>query len=138
MLKRGIVTLVTIVILSVAVFLVLQGSRTDGERAPPDAEKGSGHPIPLHAPIFEFKKRGPSTLTVSPGGSAYPGKRWISQRLQVKNVSGTDVHIYGHSLKHVHLQVYTRNSESNGGWVSQGLGYCGTGAGKAVILPGTC
>ena len=77
----------------------------------------------------------PASITVSPKASAFPGKRWMTQKFEIKNTSGKDFFVSGHSLENVFIQVFTKDPES-GKWVSRGLGYCGTGAGLHRVKSG--
>lgn len=69
-----------------------------------------------------------STSKVSPKDSAIPGKKWMSRKFQIKNTSGKDFFVHGQSLDLVFIQILTKDPDT-GKWESQGLGYCGTGAG---------
>ena len=86
------------------------------------------------API-EVAPVAPATTTVSPKDSAFPGKCWKTRKFEIKNTSGKDFFVYGHSLEQVFIQVFTKDLES-GKWVSRGLGYCGTGAGLHRVKSG--
>ena len=81
------------------------------------------------APVAE------ASITISPKDSAFPGKRWKTRKFQIKNTSGKDFFVYGHSLDTVFIQVSTKDPES-GKWVSRELLYCGTGAGRHLVKAG--
>ena len=76
-----------------------------------------------------------AVLETSPKDSAYAGKRWMTRKFEIRNVSGTDFFVHGHSLKNVFIDVLTKDPAS-GEWVSRGYGYCGTGAGRHRVAPG--
>lgn len=84
---------------------------------------------------IEAAPTAPASITVSPKDSAFPGKQWKTRKFEIKNTSGKDFFVYGHSLAHVFIQVYTEDPES-GKWVSRGMGYCGTGAGRHRVESG--
>ncbi len=86
------------------------------------------------APV-EATPAAPASITVSPKDSAFPGKRWKTRKFQIKNTSGKDFFVSGHSLENVFIQVFTKDPDS-GRWVSRGLGYCGTGAGLHRVESG--
>jgi hypothetical protein len=55
--------------------------------------------------------------------------------VQLKNVSGADFYIYGHSADMPFVQTYMLDAEI-GKWAKQAQGYCGTGAGLHRIARG--
>ena len=74
-------------------------------------------------------------VVISPEGSAYPGRKWVQDTVKVQNADQRPIYVFGHSLQHVFLQVYTKDTGKNE-WVSRGLGYCGTGADYQSVKPG--
>lgn len=86
-------------------------------------------------PLIEAAPVAPASITVSPKDSAFPGKRWKTRKFGIKNTSGKDFFVSGHSLENVFIQVFTKDPAS-GNWVSRGLGYCGTGAGLHQVKSG--
>ena len=77
-----------------------------------------------------------ASITISPRGSAYPGKQWMSRKITIKNTSGQDFLVYGGSLNQVFIQIYTMDPKS-GKWISRGMLYCGFGSGRHLVKTGT-
>ena len=73
-----------------------------------------------------------ASITVSPKGSAHPGKQWLTRMIKIKNTSGQDFLVSGGSLNHVFIQVYTLDPKS-GEWISRELLYCGFGSGRHLV-----
>jgi hypothetical protein len=86
-------------------------------------------------PPIEAAPVAPASITVSPQDSAFPGKRWMTRKFEIKNTSGKDSFVSGHSLENVFIQVFTKDPES-GKWTSRELGYCGTGSGLHRVKSG--
>ncbi|MGJ8655363.1 MAG: hypothetical protein ACSHX6_02850 [Akkermansiaceae bacterium] len=74
--------------------------------------------------------------SVSPKDSFHhPGKKLISRTVRLTNTTKRDLYVHGYSLKYVFVEVYTRKN-SKEKWVSQNLGYSGTGAGDHKFKTG--
>lgn len=91
--------------------------------------------VPTYAeerPPIEAVPVSEASITVSPKGSAYPGKQWLTRMIKIKNTSGQDFFVSGGSLNHVFIQVYTLDPKS-GEWISRELVYCGFGSGQHLV-----
>jgi len=91
--------------------------------------------VPAYAeerPPIEAVPVSEASITVSPKGSAHPGKQWLTRMIKIKNTSGQDFFVSGGSLNHVFIQVYTLDPKS-GEWISRELLYCGFGAGQHLV-----
>jgi hypothetical protein len=86
------------------------------------------------APRLAFLPSNKPNVVVSPEGSAYPGKKWLQDTVTVQNTDERPLYVFGDSLQHVFVQVYTEDVVKNE-WASRGLGYCGTGAGYQLVKP---
>ena len=84
---------------------------------------------------IEVKAVSEAVFETSPKDSAYAGKRWMTRKFEIRNVSATDFFVHGHSLRNVFIDVLTKDPAS-GEWVSRGYGYCGTGARRHRVAPG--
>ncbi len=65
-----------------------------------------------------------------------PGTRWMTRKFRIKNTSGKDFFVYGHSLDNVFVDVLTKDPDS-GKWVSQDLFHCGVDAGPHCVKSGS-
>lgn len=106
-------------LLTVAFLAILRISACAEDRPPVEA-----------VPIAE------ASTTVSPKGSAYPGKRWMTRSFKITNTSERDFFVTGGSLDHVFLQVFTLDPTS-GEWKSRGMFYFGFGARQCLVKPGS-
>ena len=77
-----------------------------------------------------------ASITISPKGSAYPGKQWKTRSFRIENTSERDFFVTGGSLDNVFIQVYTLDPTS-GKWTSRGLLYCGFGSGRHIVRSGS-
>lgn len=86
---------------------------------------------PIHAaPVAD------ASITISPKDSAYPGKKWMTRKFKIKNISGQDFFVIGDSLDHLFFQIFTKEPKT-GEWTNYGLGFCGTGARAHTIKSGS-
>jgi len=73
--------------------------------------------------------QGKASEIISSKNSYRPGKRWKTQKCELKNASGKDLVVYGHPPDFLFLQYKTKNP-ATGKWEPYQMGYCGTGAQK--------
>jgi len=77
-----------------------------------------------------------ASVFASPQGSANAGKQWMTRKFKIKNTSGRNFFIFGHSLDDVVTTSLTKDP-GTGKWVRNGRVSCMVGASPILVVQGS-